>query len=109
MEQLEQGLWTWAAPHREWCERPLVRFYALERDAALVPIDPVSPPAQLLAGRELQAALTCPWHGRTSPGLGAPSDDYRAWLRPLLEPPVELFLPTRADPGGRELLERAAS
>lgn len=109
MDQLEQGLRTWAAPHPEWRERPLVRSYALERDAALVPIDPVSPPAEPLAGRELQAAPSCPWHRRISPGLGTPSDDHRAWLRLLLEPPVELFLPTRADPGGRELLERAAS
>ena len=109
MEQLGQGLWTWAAPHPEWREQPLVRSYAFERDAALLPIDPVSPLAEPLAGGELQFGADVPVHEHTSPGLGAPSDDCRAWLRPLLEPPVELVLPTRGDPGGRELLERAAS
>jgi hypothetical protein len=49
-----------------------VRSYALERGGTLVLIDPVSPPPELLAGRELRAALTCPWHARSAPELGVP-------------------------------------
>jgi hypothetical protein len=33
--------------------------------------------------------------------------DYRAWLEPFLELPVELVLLTHGDPGGGDLLERA--
>jgi hypothetical protein len=33
--------------------------------------------------------------------------DYRAWIAPLLELPVELVLPTHGEPGGRDLLEQA--
>lgn len=147
MERLRSGLWTWAAPHPEWHEQPVVRSYAVERGEALVLIDPISPPAELLEGRQLQVALTCPWHARSAPELGAPEaelesrpafypdervlvleehgalvfgdswpggpipDDwlpkgktraeYDAWLVPLLEPPVELLLPTHGDPDRR--------
>jgi hypothetical protein len=153
MEQLRPGLWTWTAPHPEWHEQPLVRSYAVERGDALLLIDPMSPPAELLAGRELRVALTCAWHARSAPELGAgeeavesrpgfypeervlclrdyaalvfgdsfpggpiPDDwlpegstdaDYRDWLRPLLELPVELVLPTHGDPGTADVLERA--
>lgn len=71
MEELRPGLWTWTAPHPEWNEQPVVRSYAVERDDAIVLIDPISPPAQLIADRELRVALTCPWHARSSPELGA--------------------------------------
>jgi hypothetical protein len=150
---IRPGLWTWTAPHPEWDEQPYVRSYAVERDRALVLIDPMSPPAELVEGRELRVALTCPWHARSSEKLGAPEaevdarpafypdervlwlpehgalvfgdsfpggpipddwlpegktrTDYRAWLEPFLELPVELVLPTHGDPGGRDLLERA--
>jgi hypothetical protein len=153
MEEIRPGLWTWTAPHPEWDEQPYVRSYAVERDRALVLIDPMSPPAELVEGRELRVALTCPWHARSSEKLGAPEAevderpafypdervlwlpehgalvfgdsfpggpipddwlpegktraDYRAWLEPFLELPVELVLPTHGDPGGRDLLERA--
>jgi hypothetical protein len=120
----------------------------------LVLIDPIAPPQEVVAGRELRVALTCPWHTRDAPELGAletdelearagfypdervlwlpehnalvfgdsvpggplpddwlPEDrtreDYRAWLTPLLELPVERVLPTHGDPGGREVLKRA--
>jgi hypothetical protein len=71
VEQLRPGLWTWTAPHPEWREQPVVRSYAVELGDALVLIDPISPPPELLAGRELRVALTCPWHARTAPELGA--------------------------------------
>ena len=38
---------------------------------------------------------------------GRTREDYRTWLEPLLDLPVELVLPTHGDPGGRALLERA--
>src|SRR5262245_51033299 len=72
MEEIRPGLWTWTAPHPEWNEQPYVRSYAVERDGALVLIDPISPPADLVEGRELRVALTCPWHARSSNELGAP-------------------------------------
>lgn len=72
VEELRPGLWTWTAPHPEWHEQPVVRSYAVEQDRALVLIDPTAPPAELVAGRDVQVALTCPWHGRSAPELGAP-------------------------------------
>jgi hypothetical protein len=153
VEEIRPGLWTWTAPHPEWHEQPLVRSYAAERDGVLVLIDPISPPAELVASRELRVALTCPWHARSAPELGVPDEaveerpafypdervlwladhrglvfgdsfpggpvpddwlpegltraDYRSWLQPLLDLPVELVLPTHGDPGGRDLLEQA--
>ena len=72
MEEIRPGLWTWTAPHPEWHEQPLVRSYAAERDGVLVLIDPMSPPASLVAGRELRVVLTCPWHARSAPELRVP-------------------------------------
>ena len=72
VDELRPGLWTWTAPHPEWHEQPVVRSYAFEREGALVLIDPISPPGELTADRELQVALTCPWHARSAPGLDAP-------------------------------------
>ena len=71
MEPLKPGLWTWTAPHPEWHEQPVVRSYAVERGETLVLIDSISPPAELVAGRELRVALTCSWHARSAPELGA--------------------------------------
>jgi hypothetical protein len=71
MEELRPGLWTWTAPHPEWREQPVVRSYAVERGGTLVLIDPISPPPELLEGRELRVALTCPWHARSAPELDA--------------------------------------
>ena len=50
----------------------MVRSYAVERGEALVLIDPMSPPAELTAGRALQVALTCPWHTRSAAALAVP-------------------------------------
>lgn len=75
MEEVRPGLWTWTAPHPEWDEQPAVRSYAVERDGVLVLIDPMSPPADLVEGRELQVALTCPWHSRSASELQASEAD----------------------------------
>jgi hypothetical protein len=75
VEELRPGLWTWTAPHSDWHDQPVVRSYAVTRDEALVLIDPMAPPEALLAGREVQVALTCPWHSRSSSELGAPEAD----------------------------------
>jgi hypothetical protein len=72
VEEIRPGLWTWTAPHPEWHDEPVVRSYAAEREGVLVLIDPMSPPASLVAGRELRVALTCPWHARSAPELGVP-------------------------------------
>lgn len=66
MEEVRSGLWTWTAPHSEWDEQPAVRSYAVERDGVLVLIDPMSPPTELVEGRELQVALNASWHSRSS-------------------------------------------
>jgi hypothetical protein len=153
VEEIRPGLWTWTATRPEWHEQPFVRSYAAERDGVLVLIDPISPPTELTASRELRVALTCPWHARSAPDLGTPEAavdgwpafypdervlwlaehralvfgdsfpggpipdewlpegqtraDYRAWIAPLLELPVELVLPTHGEPGGRDRLEQA--
>jgi hypothetical protein len=70
VEEIRPGLWTWTAPHPEWHEQPLVRSCTAEREGVLVLIDPMLPPAALVAGRELRVALTCPWHARSAPELG---------------------------------------
>jgi hypothetical protein len=72
VEVIRPGLWTWTAPHPEWREHPLLRSSAAEREGALILIDPMSPPASLVEGRELRVALTCPWHARSTPELGIP-------------------------------------
>jgi hypothetical protein len=72
MDEIRPGLWTWTAPHPEWHEQPVVRSYAVERGEALVLIDPISPPGELTAGREVQVVLTCPWHSRSAAELNAP-------------------------------------
>jgi hypothetical protein len=65
----------------------------------------------------MRRSATAPWCWSIRfPGGPIPDDrlpegqtraDYRSWLSPLLELPVELVLPTHGDPGGRDLLERA--
>jgi hypothetical protein len=72
VEELRPGLWTWTAPHPDWHDQPVVRSYAVERGDAVVLIDPVAPPDALPAGRDVQVALTCTWHSRSSSELGAP-------------------------------------
>jgi len=79
VDELRPGLWTWTAPHPDWHEQPVVRSYAVERGGALVLIDPIAPPEELVAGRELQVALTAPWHARSSEELGAAEADLDFW------------------------------
>jgi hypothetical protein len=94
VEEIRPGLWTWTAPHPEWDEQPAVRSYAVERDGVLVLIDPMSPPAELVEGRELQVALTCPWHSRSAPELQASEADVES--RPGFYPDERvLWLPAQ--------------
>ena len=94
VEEIRPGLWTWTAPHPEWDEQPVVRSYAVERDGVLVLIDPMSPPAELVEGRELQVALTCPWHSRSAPELRASEADVES--RPGFYPDERvLWLPAQ--------------
>jgi hypothetical protein len=155
VRELAGGLWTWTARHPDWTEDekdwgPEVRSYALETDDGLILFDPIAPPEQLIAGRDVQVVLTAEWNSRDAAGLGAPirgddlppavtaqpgfypgertlwipahnaliagdslpdggampdrwlgdtpRDEYKAKLRPLLDLPVELLLPTHGDP-----------
>jgi len=84
VEELRPGLWTWTAPHPEWDEQRVVRSYAVERGGVLILIDPMVPPEELLAGREVRVALTAPWHGRSARELGAPEGelDFRPGFYP---------------------------
>jgi hypothetical protein len=84
VEELRPGLWTWTAPHPEWHDEPLVRSYAAERAGLLVLIDPITPPAELVEGRDLRVALTCPWHARSAPELGVPEAEVAS--RPAFYP-----------------------
>ena len=94
VEAIRPGLWTWTAPHPEWDEQPVVRSYAVERDGDVVLIDPMSPPAELVEGRELPVALTCPWHSRSAPELQAPEADVES--RPGFYPDERvLWLPAQ--------------
>jgi hypothetical protein len=91
VEEIRPGLWTWAAPHPEWHEQPLVRSYAAERGGGLlVLIDPISPPAELIQDRDLCVALTGPWHARSAPELGVPDAEVDA--RPGFYPDERVLL-----------------
>jgi hypothetical protein len=90
VDELRPGLWTWTAPHPEWQDEPLVRSYAAERAGLLVLIDPISPPAELLEGRDLRVALTCPWHARSAPELGVPEAEVES--RPGFYPDERVLL-----------------
>jgi hypothetical protein len=170
MEELRSGLWTWTARHPAWDSDPHwgpdVRSYAFDTGDRLILFDPITPPAQLVEGRELAVVLTAHWHGRSAKELGSPVHDqgdslpdgvearpafylpeertlwlpshralvagdslpdggavpdawldvpreeYNAKLRPLLDLPIELLLPTHGDPvteGAHERLARALS
>jgi hypothetical protein len=156
MDELRAGLWTWTGRHPDWKDDPHwgpdVRSYALDTGNRLLLFDPISPPAELIEGRELAVVLTARWHGRSANDLGAPVHDqgdplpdgveakpafflpeertlwlrshralvagdslpaagavpdawldvpreeYNAKLRPLLDLPLELLLPTHGDP-----------
>jgi hypothetical protein len=83
LDEIRPGLWTWTGPHPEWREQPLVRSYAAERAGLLVLFDPITPPVELIHGRDLRVALTCPWHARSAPELDVPEAvDARAGFYP---------------------------
>jgi hypothetical protein len=90
VDELRPGLWTWTAPHPEWHDEPLVRSYAAERAGLLVLIDPISPPAELVEGRDLRVALICPWHARSAPELEVPEAEVES--RPGFYPDERVLL-----------------
>jgi glyoxylase-like metal-dependent hydrolase (beta-lactamase superfamily II) len=115
-------VWHWETPHPEWQpgERwgPSVSSYAIDEGDGLVLFDPLALPGEieaLAADRETAIVLTCPWHRRDAIGLGErfaaeppeQVDQILESLRPLLELPVELLLPTHGAPTDRAALERA--
>jgi hypothetical protein len=89
VNELRPGLWTWTAPHPDWHEQPVVRSYAVERGGVLVLIDPMAPPEELQAGREVRVALTAPWHGRSAAELGAAEGKLDFW--PAFYPDERVF------------------
>jgi glyoxylase-like metal-dependent hydrolase (beta-lactamase superfamily II) len=75
VQQLQEGLWHWTAPHPEWEPEDAgpegwpqdVSSYAVDAGECLVVIDPIAPPSlleELAAGRRAAVVLTCPWHVR---------------------------------------------
>ena len=122
MNEVRAGVWHWQAPHPEWKpgeEWPeLVSSYAIEDEGRLLLFDPLGAPDEIVERareREVAILLTCPWHRRDARDLadwareGMTADDIREGLRPLLDLPIELVLPTHGDPTGRDALERALS
>ena len=87
MQQLQDGVWEWTAPHPEWEPKDggpdgwpqEVTSYAFDLGECFVVVDPIAPPSlldELAAGREPVVVLTCRWHERDSAAvverLGAP-------------------------------------
>jgi hypothetical protein len=68
--ELRPGLFTWTGPHPSFGAD--VRSYAYDTPEALVLIDPIEPLPSGLPDKERVAALTCPWHGRSTASLGLP-------------------------------------
>jgi hypothetical protein len=79
VDELRPGLWAWSAPHPNWTPEqggpdgwgPEVWSYAWEDGDRLLLFDPLAPPDGLPA-KERIVVLTCGWHGRSAPELGAP-------------------------------------
>lgn len=79
MEELRAGLWAWWAPHPNWSPEqggpdgwgPEVWSYAWDDGDRLLLFDPLAPPDDLPARKRI-VMLTCGWHGRSAPDLGAP-------------------------------------
>jgi hypothetical protein len=123
VREVRPGVWHWEARHPEWNDRqdwgPDVSSYAIDDRDRLLLFDPLAPPSEideLAAERETAIVLTCPWHVRDARSLaerlgaplkGVPPEQILAALRPLLELPVELVLPTHGTPTDRAALERA--
>jgi hypothetical protein len=138
VRELPAGLWHWQAPHPDWTpDEPWPRevsSYAIDDGARLLLFDPLAVPDELLelaADRESVVVLTAPWHERDTQRLverlgttvfAPPPDtaqdlmdkfgvttEHAERLRPLLERPVEVVLPTHGAPTDRAALERALS
>ncbi len=75
MDEPQPGLWTSTARHPAWTPDdewgPDVRSYASDLEGRLILFDPVTPPDDLLAGRDAAVVLT-DWHGRSAWELDAP-------------------------------------
>jgi glyoxylase-like metal-dependent hydrolase (beta-lactamase superfamily II) len=101
VRELQPGLWHWEAPHPDW--KPgegwdeVVSSYAIEDGERLVAGD-------TLVDRGNGLELSVDWLPE-----GETREHALAALRPLLELPVELVLPTHGAPADRAALERALS
>jgi hypothetical protein len=84
VQELNPGVWHWAAPHPEW-DAPDdwtvrdVSSYAIDDGEHLLLFDPLAVPPEIeerASGRETAIVLTCPWHRRDAAELadrlGAP-------------------------------------
>jgi hypothetical protein len=87
-QELERGLWHWQARHPQWISDDwwpqLVSSYAVDDGARLLLIDPLYPPAEIVARapeRETLIVLTCPWHERSSRDL-AETLELQIWTPP---------------------------
>ena len=93
MRELQTGLWWWEGRHPDWTAEddaanrewgPEVSSYAVDQLDRLLLIDPISPPAPILAlaaERETVIVLTNTWHERDAPSV---SERLRA---PVFAPP----------------------
>lgn len=80
VQELAPGLWRWTGWHEEWREQ--VGCVFVERDGAIVLIDPLVPPEDadrfhraldrdVERAREVHILLTSPWHARSAYDLAA--------------------------------------
>jgi len=113
-EELRPGLWRWTAHHEEWKKE--VAAYAVVTEDELVLVDPLLSGENwdrlergLGDGERGEGLHTCPagWLPQST-GL----DDLRAALRPVLDLPVALVLPSHGSPvlsRAREALAEVAT
>jgi hypothetical protein len=93
MRELATGVWHWQAAHPEW--KPgqtwdqMVSSYAVDTGQGVLLFDPLDAPAQPLEAATREKVIQR--------------------LRPLLDLPVEVVLPTHAVPADRSALEHALS
>lgn len=122
MEELEPGLWRWAAPHPEWKRShpwtKEVASFALELDSGVALVDPLAPdgpPAEAFwaqldrlverGGGEVLVFVTIPYHVRSAEALheryGARILGHAAVARRLPEAtPLQAIEPGNGLPGG---------
>ena len=122
MQELAGGLFTWTGRHPDWNDDPHwgleVRSCALRTDDGVILFDPIAVPDELNAQPAFpgERSLWIPGQnalviGDSLPGGGAmpdawlesewakgTRDQYNEKLRPLLDLPMEVLLPTHGDP-----------